>query len=124
MQTAKKLTEDVVFSHIEEFIDRYNRGDYRTACDLYADEVLYYDGNTTSRKSREAVLADMLKAVGELVGEQPIIVTHRVIDVSIDSRSALVHMRFTIGNNKFAVQMTVEWISKQPQVTYDRTIAI
>jgi len=107
-----------------EFVDRYNSGDYKNACDFYADEVLYYDGISTAKKSRQAVLSDIRKAAEELVGKKPIVVTHRDIDVSIDSKSALVLMRFAIGKNKFAVQMTVEWIVDRPQVTYDRTIAI
>lgn len=124
MLDTRKLTTCVVRSHIQEFVDRYNAGDYMTACDFYAAEVLYYDGMSTAKKSREAILADIKSAAQELFHAQPIALEDCSIDTSIDGRSAIAHMRFIIDKGKFAVQMTVEWIDDRPQVTFDRTIAI
>ena len=124
MLTVEKLTKRSVAICIAEFIARYNKGDYKTACDFYAEELLYYDGVSTLKKSRGAVLADIKQAAAELVGTNPIVLTHQDIDVSIDGRSSHALVRFTIGCNEFSAQMTVEWIDGLPQVTYDRTIAI
>lgn len=117
------MISKAIISCIKEFIARYNDANYEQACQFYADEVLYYDGASTSKKSRTSVRADIEQAVAKLFGTQPIVVIHRDIDLSIDGRSALVHMRFGIGDKRFAVQMIVKWIDGRPQVTYDRTIA-